>query len=215
MGGRGLLSLMCCFAAVGCVAAVESEPAYAEERFLCAADAAREWSDAIDDCRRRYERDASCGGVISFEGLLEDHLVTVDAEVSKAEFVDFVDADGASLRDNVKIYSRSPYFLFSLQLKEIGGATVAAEQRTLRVGNTLDPTEKLTDAIVRPSFRMSVGGDSADLAGREGELVVERQNENEQAGSFTLGLGAGDDQIDGCFHVFATHHELYTQEDDS
>ena len=215
MLGRWLAAGACCFAAVACAAPVESEPAYADERFLCGADSASEWTDAVDDCRRRFERDASCGGVISFEGVLEEHLVTVDAEVSRTEFVDFMDADGTALRDNVKIYSRSPYFSFSLQLKEIGGATMAEGERTLRVGSTADPSEKLTDAVVRTSFRMSVGGESSDLASRDGELVVERQTESEQAGSFALEFRAESDQIDGCFHVFATDRMVYTTGDDA
>jgi hypothetical protein len=74
-------------------------------------------ADAVEDCRRRYERDESCAGLISFEGLLEDQPVTLDAEVSKTEFVDAIEADGSAIRDNVKIYGRTPYFLFTLQLK--------------------------------------------------------------------------------------------------
>jgi hypothetical protein len=213
MNPRRLTAVACLLTAAGCVAPVETEPAYASEHFLCGPESEQQWMDEVEDCRVRYEDDESCAGVISFEGLLEDIPVALDGEVSKAEFVDAIDGDGAALRDAVKIYGRTPYFLFTLQLKEIGGETLDAQERTLRVGRADGPLEELTDETVRPSLRMSVAGDSADLAGRSGELVIERQSASEQAGTFALRFGSAGDELDGCFHVFATERTFYTADE--
>jgi hypothetical protein len=50
---------------------------------------------------------------------------------------------------------------------------------------------------------MSVGGDSKDLAGRSGELEVERQTEEEEAATFSMTFRTREERLDGCFHVFS------------
>jgi hypothetical protein len=199
----------CAFGSAACAAPVENEPAYASERFLCGAPNAELWQDAVERCRVRYERDASCAGMISFEGTLEDQPVTLDAEVGRSQFVDAPSPAGPTLRSNVKIYGRTPYFQFTLQLKEIGGE-VGGGPRTLQIGGAPQPDELLTDSIVRPSFRMSVGGDSKDLAGQSGELEVERQTEDEEAGAFSMQFRTPGARIDGCFHVFTEERTFET-----
>ncbi len=194
--------------ATACATAVENPPVYDSERFLCAEASSDAWRDAVADCREAFDRDKSCGGVVSFKGQLEGEPLTVDAEISNSEFID-LHVDGAELRQEIKLSANSPYFRFVLSWLDMGGDLVGgADGSELRFGTTTDADSVLEDDLVRASIRMTVGGESRAFAPRRGELLSERQRLHEQVATFTAELGDSGDYLEGCFHAFAIDHRI-------
>lgn len=193
----------------GCAVPVENSAAYDSERFLCAAEHSGEWQAEVDRCRAGYELDKSCGGVISFSGRLEGELLTVDAALGANEFLDLVNADGSEVRQDIKLYGRSPYFLFVLRWKELGGDLLGgAEERSLSIGGSSGPIAGLDDDVAVASLRLTVGGDSRSFLSHAGDLTIERQAPDEQAATFSADFGTTGDHLDGCFHAFAVEHKF-------
>ncbi|HMJ14871.1 MAG TPA: hypothetical protein VK524_25840 [Polyangiaceae bacterium] len=195
-------------ALLGCTVAVENPPAYDAERDLCAAKRKGEWERRLASCRDEYEADASCGGLISFTGQLEGEPLTVDSELGASEFSDRVNAEGAELREDVKLQGRSPYFVFTFEWRGLG-ADLSSENgpRTLSFGAGVGGQESLEDELVRGALRMTVGGETRAFAPRGGSLVIERQTQGEQVATFETNFGGSDD-LTGCFHAFAVKHSI-------
>jgi hypothetical protein len=190
--------------ALGCSVAVENPPAFEAERFLCLAEHADEWQAEVDRCREAFERDASCGGVISFSGRIEGKDVAVDTRITGNEFIDWQKADGVQVRQQIMLYGRSPYFYFSFQWRELGGDLIGgADGRELGVGTSTQPDEVLDDDLVRPSLRMTVGAESRAFAFRDGSLSIERQALEEESATFDAELADEGDSLSGCFLAFA------------
>jgi hypothetical protein len=199
------------FMLVACALPVENPPAYDAELNLCAADQADAWRSRVERCRDAYERDKSCGGVMSFAGRLEGEQITVDSELHATEFSDQINADGSELRVDVKLYGRSPYFAFSFEWRGVGG-DLAGEtiERRLRFDSAL---ESLDDEVVRGALRMTVGGASKAFAPRAGTLTVVRQTLGEEIATFRADFGSAGDSLKGCFHAFPVKREIDRKQD--
>jgi hypothetical protein len=196
-------------ALVGCAVAVENPPAYDAERYLCAAERSSEWDDRLERCREDFESDRGCGGLISFEGRLQNEALTVDSELGANEFNDRLTVEGVEVREQVKLHGRSPYFVFAFELRGIGGElSDDGEQRSLSFGSGDARFEPLDDDVVRGALRMTVGGETKAFAPRGGSLTIERQEHYEQVGSFTADFATEGDRLSGCFHAFAVKHVL-------
>jgi hypothetical protein len=196
-------------ALLGCAVAVENPPAYDAERNLCTAERSSEWDDLLESCREEFESDRGCGGLISFEGRIQNEALTVDSELGANEFYDRITVDGLELREQLKLQGRSPYFVFTFELRGIGGElSDDGEQRSLSFGSGDGRFEPLDDDVVRGALRMTVGGETKAFAPRRGSLSIERQEHDEQVGSFTADFATAGDHLTGCFHAFAVKHIL-------
>jgi hypothetical protein len=197
---QGPLAFAAVLAFTGCSAAVENPPAYSSERNLCAAKHASAWDAKIARCRAAYDRDKSCGGLMSFAGRLEGEQITVSSELGATEFADRIDADGSTVRVEVKLYGRSPYFAFDFEWRGLGGAVTDEDtERELRFESALESTD---DDIVRGALRLSVAGESRAFAPRAGTLKVTRQAAEEQVATFDVAIGGSGDHLSGCFDAF-------------
>jgi hypothetical protein len=207
---RTLGCIAATFALFGCAVAVENPPAYDAERNLCTAKRSKEWNAMVDSCRERFEDDAGCGGLISFTGQLENEALTVDSELGANEFYDHIGLDGVELRQQLKLYGRSPYFAFAFELRGLGGelSDEGGQARSLSFGSSDGRFEPLDDDMVRGAFRMTVGGETKAFAPRSGKITIESQAHYEQVATFEADFATAGDRVTGCFHAFAVKHIL-------
>jgi hypothetical protein len=196
--------LVCSLTLLACSEAVENPAAYDAEVYLCDAAHADVYESRIADCIASNENGAGCGGIASFRGRIEGLRVTVDSELSRAEFSDVNADDGTRRRDDMKLFGRSPYFQFQFQWKEIGGDLLGGgDDRTLEFGAPREAALALYDDRIRPSLRLSVGGESRDFSLGSGTLTIDRQTATEEIGSFEARINADGDRLEGCFYALA------------
>ena len=116
----------------GCSSALDAPSVYESELFLCAPDQAERWRVELERCRNEYERDRSCGGLVSFTGRLYRQPLVVDSRFDVSRFEDILRTDGVRIRNDVKLSGISPYFRFRVRLWEVGG-DMSGSERTLDV----------------------------------------------------------------------------------
>ncbi|MBW2254248.1 MAG: hypothetical protein JRI25_06570 [Deltaproteobacteria bacterium] len=184
---------------VGCLQPFETPSAYEDQRYLCANDSVDALWEEVDNCGAL----PTCGGVASFTGTLEGQPVTVESHLD-ASAVRLVAQGEARMLDGVDLGGNGPYFRFVFAFESIGGDwDVAADTpRTLGYTGAAGSLEShLDDTWVEAFLQLSAAGDSKDLAGTDGELVVEEQAPTYVHLSFSGVYGQQEDHIEGCIHV--------------
>jgi hypothetical protein len=191
----------------GCASPLDAPSIYESELFLCAPDQADRFRVELERCRNEYQRDGSCGGLVSFTGRLYEQPLVVDARFDVSRFEDLLRADGVRIRNEVKLSGISPYFRFRVRFWEMGG-DMSGDERSLDViaGQAPGPPQPFLDRFVRASVRLSASGQSVESSALTGNVSLSIQAVNEEAGTFHLGFG--EDAIDGCFHAFLTEYSL-------
>jgi hypothetical protein len=99
----------------GCASPLDAPSIYDSETFLCAPDQADRFRVELERCRNEYDRDGSCGGLVSFTGRLYDQPLVVDSRFDVSRFEDLLRPDGVRIRDQVKLSGISPYFRFRVR----------------------------------------------------------------------------------------------------
>lgn len=189
---------------LGCIEPFETPSEYNSQRFLCSEEHASTYQDLIDECAS----DASCGGVLSFDGKLEGVPVTVESLQSSTVFRRVRVGDASELfLDRVDTFGASPYFNLGLQLKSIGGsAEEEAPAREMTVDRGADSADApYADTLLRMELRLTSGGESVDLTAEKGGAVtISTQTPDELSGSFEGSFGSKTDRVEGCFVLFPT-----------
>ena len=208
MRARSLLFPLILLPLCGCPRGIDLPTAYEDQRYLCAPEHEEAWKAAVAECRQRFDRDRDCAGVVSYQGRLEETPLRVESWLSQSSFLEVVGHSGsqAQLAD-VEATGRSPYFLFTLKLRSLGGAANAVfdnERRFVVDPRSRSRPDALGDLRIEPSLRLSVGGESVDLAGLDeaGEVVITHQAPTEVRGSFDAAFGSPGDRVEGCFVIF-------------
>ena len=194
----------------GCLDDFHTPSAYDSEVYLCNSDA--DLAARIASCEQQFETDNSCGGVISFQGTLEGHPVTVTATLAATVF-QTVDSGTVELLSAVTASGTSPYFAFTLLLTSVGGRNDIVDNngRFLTFDSEAETLpDPLNDERVNVGLRLSSGGDSAELEGvtGNGNVVVSLQAPNLLRAKFSGSFGASADKVVGCFEVLAQHKRL-------
>jgi hypothetical protein len=140
---------------------------------------------------------------MSFRGTLQGQPVVVSARLDSSVFAR-ERYPTETLYERYDASGDSPYFGFSLQFKEVGGAIDGGEISQKLVVGTSNSLMPLKDDHVDMSMRLSAGGDSEDLHARAGELNLTLQTASEARGTFALSLGPDNEKLEGCFHFLAT-----------
>lgn len=189
----------------GCSEAVDNPAAFESELYLCDPGLAADYAARVEDCVAANSAGGRCGGVMSFRGQIEGLPVKVDCDLAPTEFSDVDADDGTRRRDDMKLFGRSPYFQFQYQWKEVGGDLEGGGgDRVLQFGAPQDEELALYDDRVRPSLRLSVGGDSRDFSLRSGTMRIDTQSPTEEVGSFDTVINPQGDWLEGCFHAVAS-----------
>ncbi|MBW1877652.1 MAG: hypothetical protein JRI25_14740 [Deltaproteobacteria bacterium] len=184
---------------VGCLQPFETPSAYEDQRYLCANDNADALWEEVDHCSAA----PTCGGVASFTGTLGGQPVTVESHLDSS-MVRLVTLGEARMLDGVDLGGSGPYFQFVFGFESIGGDwDVAVDApRTFGYAGAAGSLEShLDDTWVEASLRLSAAGDSTDLAGTDGELIVEEQAPTYVHLSFSGVYGNPEDLVEGCIHV--------------
>lgn len=196
-------------AALGCAAPVETHSAYADQAYLCTDDAADALATAVASCTAAWQRDRSCGGIMSFSGQIEGNAVTVTSELDGTSFrVALPSDDETAYLDRIDSNGAGPYFRFSFKAKSLGGdaeaTTATARTLTLNRTATTQPGH-LTDGVAELALRLTAGGDSADLLSLDdgGVLVLDEQAPERLVGHFDARFGEATNAIQGCFTLLA------------
>jgi hypothetical protein len=74
-----------------CGEPVEASSVYESQRFLCSDELASEWAEEVESCRLAFQADRSCGGVVSFEGTLQDQPISVESHALFTAYVRYID----------------------------------------------------------------------------------------------------------------------------
>jgi len=192
----------------GCADPLDAASATASQRNLCLDENATLFQALADECRRAWEHDLSCVGIVGFHGDLEGAPVMADSRFFGVRFVNVIRRDGSALRQQVRLDGRTPHFEFSVAFMGVGGLVADGEldRRTVLGGSAGD----LEDDKVLASLRISTVAQSKDLGAREGFLLTRTQKEGEQSGRFDVKLGQARSigAIEGCFIAFPTTVEL-------
>lgn len=188
-----------------------TESAYSQQRDICGEDSEL-FAPRLEDCRARFQADRSCAGVIGFSGNIEGVEVIVESDLTIARLGQVETLAGPIVRNSVELIGRSPYFEYSLVVKDLGGGIddPSAPPRTLSIGTAAGVWD---DDLFSAGLRLSTGAESDDLNSVAGTLVSTLQIVDEQAGQFELELESGD-VVAGCFHAIATESTL-VQESES
>ena len=201
MRRRPLALLVGVTVSVGGCSQLPLESEYSNQRDICSSEQAELFAELVEDCRARWEDDRSCAGVLGFTGSIEGVDVVVESDLLDSEFDEQGPPGGVVAREGVSMLGSSPYFRFSLSLKHIGGPVSDDPlDRTLMVPG---PDGVYDDDLASAAIRLSTGAESNDRNSFDGELSISLQSEFEEIGRFRLNLG-GEDEIEGCFHAFAT-----------
>ena len=203
---RGVrVGLMCALLGAASCGPLPLESAYDTQRGICADPELFE--ELLEECRARWQADASCGGVLGFAGQLQGTPVIVESELLIARFAQVERlAGGAIERGNLQLTGRSPYFEYTFSLKDIGGDLLGSAS-TLEVG----PSISYDDEIVEVALRLATGAESDDIPALSGQLLTEVQGLDEHVASFVLEFEGGD-AIEGCFHALATESTIALEE---
>ncbi|HMJ51194.1 MAG TPA: hypothetical protein VK540_03940 [Polyangiaceae bacterium] len=190
----------------GCASPLDAPSVYESEVFLCAPDQADRFNVELERCRNEYDRDGSCGGLVSFTGRLYNQPLVVDSRIDVSRFEDLLRADGVRIRDQVKLSGISPYFRFRVRFWEMGGDMLGDERSLDVIASVAPGAQPFLDRFVHASIRLSASGQSVESPALNGNVSLSVQTVNEEAGTFHLGFG--EDAIDGCFHAFLTEYSL-------
>lgn len=201
------VGLLCALLGSASCGPLPLQPAYDTQRDICADPDL--FAELIEACRSRWQADGSCGGVIGFTGELQGVPVIVESELLITRFAQVERLeDGAIERGDMSLTARSPYFEYTLSLKDIGGALLGAESgQSLAVG----PSASYDDDTVEVALRLATGAESEDIAASSGQLLTEVQGQDEHVASFVLEFDA-DSAIEGCFHALATETTVGLEE---
>jgi len=188
------------FSLGGCLTPLEAPSRYDQVEPLCGDPVA--WAAAVEDCRRAWEDDASCGGLLHFEGRIDGIDVSVASEVVESEFENLRYVGGEEVRLGISVLGQTDYNELNLSFNGMGG----------EIGPDVDlpplllaPVDhELGDYLVDANLRMSNGFQSQDLRVVEGSMQRLIQDDVEQAGSFSAAFAKKEDRVDGCFHLFVT-----------
>jgi hypothetical protein len=190
----------------GCIAGFETPSAYEDQRALCTDDHADEWQELVSECAATQLSAEPCAGLVSFSGSLEGEPLTVESQALWTAFRVQQQLNGAVALDRVTLTGESPYFVFSLALGSLGGSVIESEPRSLTLDSAAElASDHLQDDLASVTLRLDVASESIALRGLPGSgaVVVEVQTLNELAGRFDGSFGSADDQLVGCYHVFA------------
>jgi hypothetical protein len=206
--GRLLAGCLLLPGAASCFNAVDAPSAYDGEHDLCSDEFAEEYADRVEACRKRWRKDKSCGGVVSFSGTLQGVEVVVDAELEGTEIRD-IQIDGVNYRDRLRLAGMSPYFEFELAAKLLGGDTGRTlTDRELVVNPAVD-RESTWFEDARTDLELGLqAGTLSDVQLTSGSFVLEEQNADVSRGHFA---GRSADELTdlrGCFHAFTTESLL-------
>lgn len=191
--------------ASACVDPMEAPSAYAtEEVALCKPENAAQLQQELADCQAAFERDGSCGGILSFDGQIQGRPVTVASQVRSSLAVLDKD-DGAPFLDEVASNGESPYFHFTTKFRSVGGRleTLGGNATVLRYAgapNAPSVPNPLEDDQVLFTLRLD-GAESVTFTASAGNLTFTEQTPEEVSGSFDAVFGAEDDHVTGCFHL--------------
>ena len=209
--GTGAAFLLCAATAPvlgGCSSALDAPSVYESEVYLCAPEQADRWRTELERCRSEYERDGSCGGLVSWKGHLYQQPLTIESRFDVTRFEDLVRPDGVRIRNEMKLSGISPYFRFRFRFWEVGGDMFGGERTLQVIGGQAPGSEPqpFLDRFVRASIRLSASGQSVESSALSGNVDLSLQAVDEQAGTFHFQFA--EDAIDGCFHAFLTEYSL-------
>lgn len=204
--------------------------AYDEQPRLCANQSA--FSKALNECKSIRQQGKVCGGVVAFEGKIQNvEVVVADPILASAEFSRESDerfcerlglndctndqvaaASTAETRHFVELNFRgiSPYFSFVLQFKDTSiPVTTTTTTQSLKLVRTVerDPKTGVRDPLqAHLSLRISNGKESDDLqpSSEVGSLRVERTTPTEIEGTFRSKFEEDGSDLAGCFALMAT-----------
>jgi hypothetical protein len=193
----------------GCTEAVATPTAYEGQRPLCTAGYATAFQAELDQCQKDYERDQSCAGIASFTGQLQNRPTTVESRLTQTQFSDhLISAGGETVRGEMQFEGRSPYYFFSLSMRNVGGPIDGTKNDyQLRIGGgegTLETEDALNNDVVEGKIDVYAAGQSIRFVGDSGQLIISRQQATEEAGRFQMTLHNSTDSLEGCFYAFAT-----------
>ena len=195
----------------GCGLGLEVQGANFEQHFLCEEEASEQWDDLLASCRKDWEEDESCGGILSYEGTLDGQPVIFGGKLSYSEFKSRVLPDMSVVRAGLNVAGDAPTYEFEMKLIDLG---VPADQESDIPPFEVAPVEGIfDDYIADGSFRMSNGFQSMDSRVVEGILLVDRWTDDEFEARFHIAFGDYTNDIEGCIHSLATIKSTETVDD--
>lgn len=184
----------------GCLSPVDIGSAYDDEAYLCDDDAL--YAERVAACRAINDSGGHCSGVLSFEGIIDEVAVVVDAELAQVNTTTTRLPDLTLQRDNLELYGDSPYFSFRLLMAGVGGPDTRADGPvTVDFAPSPECMDGTEDGIVSVSLRIIAGGGSQESDLTTGSLTITRQTPDEHVGTFQ-GAYINGDPLQGCFTVF-------------
>lgn len=188
------------FVLPGCTGPLDAPSAYSEVRVLCRRERAAEWEAEIARCREDFVRSRACLGVIGFDGHLEEEPLAVQTRLTALTLSGVPEATERRL-GAFTAHGTGPYFFFQLDAKSIGDAVRPSLSWERQLTDVSRGEGHYSDDTVELAFRMSVGGESANLRARRGTMSMRALDDVGLRGAFHGEFG-GAGHLDGCFVLF-------------
>jgi hypothetical protein len=201
------VSAMLALAPLACVETYVERTAYDDQRYLCSGEHRGELDRQIEECRA----DEHCYGLMSLQGRLQGIDVTVETKLQSVEALQLHYPDETIRLHWLYLSGRSPYFYFVLKNYAVGvDPRRAPLERSLTWDlashhNTIS-REYLEDERVGGELRIETALESVALGALSDSGTIELSvfSEAEYSGRFNAAFGVETDQIEGCFHAFAS-----------
>ena len=198
----------------GCADPLDGPSAYETQRFLCTEERQSEWLDLVEECESQRAFDGSCGGVVSFTGVLQGQPYTVESLLKSSDVTDVRTPENDLIRSSLTMIGASPYFNFRLTFTGLGGALSEAgfpeAPRTLALVRN-DTAAIVSNEQVQFELRLNTRGASLELRSGSGEAIVREQTGEREHVRVSAELDQGG-TLDGCFLALVTSRSIEVAE---
>ncbi len=204
---RFLPCALASLALTACIEPFETPSAYTDQRYLCDDAFKEEWEAARAECIDENHSEGECGGIISFDGILEGRPVTIETKFRSTVIWEATVGD-ATLISDTKSDGKTPYFDLSVKAKSFGvSVDEPFDEATFDLNsNAENLDDPLADNKISFDLRLNTGGESIELQGRSGSghVRLSRPEDGVLDATFEGEFGEPGNRITGCLVLLST-----------